>query len=155
VSLRQAKPGEGGRDVTTTTRKPSVGTLRVRIPSGRAGQQPNNRCQICFYTDTRSDTDNISPRAAGRFESGCASGNSRTGGALLGLVQGAKEGLVIAALEEHSGTVVAALEGVVDEAISDQAGLARHEGSYQPGASLAREKRIDTIYPEGRWVVWE
>jgi PQQ-like domain len=29
VSLRQAKPGEGGRDVTTTTRKPSVGTLRV------------------------------------------------------------------------------------------------------------------------------
>ena len=40
VALRQAKPGEGGGDVTTTTRKPSVGTLRVPIPPGRAGQQP-------------------------------------------------------------------------------------------------------------------
>jgi hypothetical protein len=40
VSLRQAKPGRGGGDVTTTTLKPFIGTLRVRIPPGRAGRQP-------------------------------------------------------------------------------------------------------------------
>jgi hypothetical protein len=53
-SLRQAKPGKGGKAVRIMSWKPFVGTLRVRIPPGRAWPATGSECCVLVWVTHRT-----------------------------------------------------------------------------------------------------
>src|SRR5262245_9943914 len=91
------------------------------------------------------------PRAAaGPGGSGCPSGSSRTGrtGIAPWSARRPKDGVVIVGREEDRAAVVAAVEGVIDQAVSDRAERSSHADRLsQTGRRGARKNELTPLIP--------
>jgi hypothetical protein len=98
----------------------------------------------------RWDSSPAPVRVGAPGESGCSSASRRTNGtaSALWFAQPPSGTQVVAGLKEGGSAIIAPVERVIDEAVSDQAGLASHAGSLatRPGAGKGPENELPPLF---------